>query len=116
MARHKKNCVPFNEYETPNLYDEKYIRITRTMLNHKNFIALSNNAKILYIYMRDWGYPVNKVNYSISLSKKLMSKNTFLKCIKELEYYGFIKTTWSNKFSHKPNEYTFIPNWYKGKN
>lgn len=113
MSRMKRKLTPFHTYETNNKYDEKYIRVTRTLLMNKKFIELSSNAKVLYLYMRDWGYPTPEVKYSISMARELMSKNTFIKCINELIQAGFIKLAWSNKYSGQPNIYVFSDNWWK---
>lgn len=109
----KKKRTPFASYENEKEYERKYIRITHSLLMNKNFLRLKPTSKMLYLYMRDWAYPSNEVTYSISNSGIIMSKNTFLGCIKELENAGFIETIWSNKFSHRPNVYRFINKWYK---
>lgn len=115
MARRKKNYKMFHLYENPTPEDLCYIRITKRMIMDDKFISLSNSSKVLYIYMRMWGYPKPEVDYAISLSKPYMSKNTFLKSIIELEKKGFIDIVFSNKFSHRPNRYKFSDRWWKEK-
>lgn len=115
MSKPKYNAFkrPFLHYETDNPKDDIYIRLTKRLMMDKKFITLSNSAKVLYVYMRMWAYPKKQFNYTIGTSKLLMSKNTFLKCINELEKSGFINVLYRNKLSHQMNVYEFSDRWYK---
>lgn len=105
--------TPFHHYETDDKNDKNYIRITKRLIMDKKFIKLSNSSKVLYFYMRMWAYPKKEYNYTIGTAKKLMSKNTFLKCIDELEENGFINILFRNKYAHCMNIYEFSDRWYK---
>ena len=111
--KRKKNMVPFHPYEAKDPYEKTYIRLAKSLIMDKNFIELSNSAKVLYIYMKLWAYPKQEFQYTIKISSRLMSKNTFLKSVAELVQKGFIKITWCNRFSHQPNQYEFSYKWYK---
>jgi len=113
MGRYKLVRTPFHHYETDNKDDLNYIRLTKRLLMNKKFLKLHNSSKILYIYMRLWAYPKKQFNYTISTAKVLMTKNTFLKCIDELEEKGFINIIYRNKYSHNMNIYEFSDRWYK---
>jgi len=67
-----------------------HVRLTKNMLQDEKFLNLSANAKILYIYMKDWAGVKDKFEYSASLAKNLMSMPTFFKARDELIKIGFI--------------------------
>ena len=112
MGRRKK-ITPFHAYETDNKEDKNYIRLTKTLLMHTKFIKLSKSAKVLYVYMRLWAYPNMEFTYPINTAKRIMTKNTFLKSINDLEKGGFIEIVFRNKYSHQMNVYKFSNKWYK---
>lgn len=113
MGRRKKNYSAFHAYENPTPTAEHYIRITKDMIMHPNFIAMHNSSKVLYLYMRMWGYPKIDFEYSISMSRKIMSKKTFLNSIKELVNNGFLEIEFQDRYSRRPNVYKLSSNWYK---
>ena len=80
MSRKK---APFKSYEGLKQND-KHIRITDSMMMSKPYLALSSNAKVLYSYMKLWACGREEFEYTVALSSKIMSPNTFLKARNEL--------------------------------
>ena len=77
-----KKIVPFNSYEGRKTKD-KHIRLTNSMLLDKNYIELSNSAKVLYNYMKLWACGNCEFDYAKSMPKEinLLSETTVLKSI-----------------------------------
>ena len=103
--------APFKAYEGEKTKDT-HVRLTKSMLTHKNFIGLSSSAKIIYIYMKLWAIGRDEVDYSKSLGSNILSPSTVLKAIRELIERGFIERVYfSNGGGHKPNRYKFSSKW-----
>lgn len=113
MSKYKYIKTEFHHYETADKNESKYIRLTKSLLMNKNFLSLHNSSKVLYIYMRLWAYPKKEFNYTIGTGIAIVSKSTFLSCIKELEEKGFINIIYRNKYSNRMNVYEFSDRWYK---
>lgn len=111
MARKTRKTL-FHPYESKKQEDD-FIRLTKTMMLHKKYLSLKASSKVLYSYMKMWGYPKNEVDYSISLAKDFMSSNTFLDARDELVQKGFLDVVGIFRGSHTPNKYRFSDRWYK---
>lgn len=108
-----KKIVPFNNYEGRKTKD-KHIRLTNNMLLDKNYIELSNSAKVLYNYMKLWACGNDEFDYAKSLPSKMniLSEATVLKAIRELIERGFIERIYfSSGGGHKSNRYKFSSKW-----
>lgn len=79
--------------------DKSYVRIFAQMLKNPNYKKMSSNAKVAYMYMKQYVYKNEEFRdkrvfeYSAGKLAKLgvMSLNTAAKALKELEHYHFIK-------------------------
>ena len=104
--------APFHPYEGEKIKD-RHIRLTKSMLDNKNFKSLKSSSKILYIYMKLWACGNSEFDYSKSLGTNIVSPATVTTAIKELVKKGFIERVYfSTGGGHKPNRYRFSSNWY----
>lgn len=111
MSRGTK--APFKKYEGEKTKD-KHIRLTKSMMDNKNFRELKPSTIKVYMYMKLWANGEAEFDYSKSLGSKVVSSMTFSKAIKELIEKGFIERVYfSNGGGHKPNRYKFSKNWSK---
>lgn len=126
-AKDKEKRKRFREWENPKQKDT-YIRFGTETLKHEIFISLSNNAKVLYMYMKSWAYNskeflqkhdnggIGEFEYSVSLTKKILnsSTQTALNTIHELEEKGFIERVNNSKHSRQTSLWIFSNKWYTG--
>jgi len=113
MAR-KKYKIP-NWKHNPNNTTKKdmsFIQIYHDLLINKTFLKLNNSSKVLYFYMYDYSNGSQEFEFPYSIYSKIMTKNTFQSCIKELSENGFIEVIENGKSTRTPNKYKFINKWY----
>lgn len=127
-AKQKEERKKFRDWENPKIKDT-YIRFGTETLRHENFISLSNNAKVLYMYMKSWAYNSKsflethnnggrgEFEYSISLAKKILNSSvqTALNTIHELEDKGFIERQNNSAKSRETSKWKFTDEWYSKK-
>lgn len=107
--------APFKDYEG-NKTKDRHIRLTKNMMDNKNFKSLKSSSILVYIYMKLWANGQQEVDYSKSLGSTIVSPMTFSSAIKELIEKGFIERVYfSNGGGHKPNRYKFSNSWSKNK-
>jgi hypothetical protein len=97
-------------------------------INHEAFKSLSNYAKVLYMYMKDWAYGSKEFvekhknggngefEYSVRFAKSVLncSLQKASDTIKELRDKGFIELTNNSKYSKETSRWKFSDRWYKG--
>lgn len=111
MSRGTK--APFKSYEGKKSKD-KHIRLTKNMLDNKNFKKLNAKTVLVYIYMKLWANGENEFDYAKSLGSNVVSPATFTKAVKQLIENGFIERVYfSNGGGHKANRYKFSDKWHK---
>lgn len=102
----------FHPVRTVNPNHHRFIGIPHDFMTHPNFISLSPNAKIIYLYMTDYAtYNIREFPFPRKIYKGLVCNSTFEKAIKELEEHGFIEKTFNGKPYMKENLYSFIESW-----
>lgn len=96
---------------------DKHVRLTQSMLMHKNYIGLSYPAKLLYQYMKLWACGQDTVEYAASLGQNIgiKSKTTFFKARDELINKGFIEYENSQlaKYRRETAIYKFSDKWLR---
>lgn len=111
MSRGMK--APFKLYEGKKTKD-KHIRLTKSMMNHKNFKELKYSSIIVYMYMKLWANGEAEFDYAKSLGSNIVSPATFTSATKELIKKGFIERVYfSNGGGHKSNRFKFSDKWLK---
>lgn len=108
MSRGTK--APFKSYEGAKPKD-KHIRLTKSMLDNKNFKSLNSSSIVLYLYMKMWACGNEEFDYALSLGENIMSRKTVINSIKELISKGFIEKCAMYNKSHKPNRYALSNKW-----
>lgn len=101
---------------------EVHIRLTADMLSDKTYASLSNDAKVLYAYMKLWAYKSKEYrdhstfDYSISLAMSVcnISKKTAIKRLHELEEKGFIERQNNSFASRETSKWKFSDKWQQG--
>lgn len=85
--------IEIAEYLQPKGKEERFFCIPHYLLMHKNFIKLSNRAKVVYAYLLDWSAGRDKFEFSTTVLEKIgvMSRRWTMIALKELEQAGFIK-------------------------
>ena len=125
--KQKEERKKFKSWENPKIKDT-YIRFATETLKHETFKSLSSNAKVLYMYMKDWAYKnkefLDKQNnngrgeleYSISLAKSILncSTQTASNTIHELEQKGFIERQNNSAESRQTSIWKFTDKWHIG--
>ena len=122
MSKRKKYTPqPFESVGGNNLSSNIYI----TMLQHPNFIALSNGAKVLYLHMKAQYYGAKIIDHPnthfyfnwalYSKTYKLgTNKAQFEKYRNELIKYGFIELVEYGGYSKTKNIYAYSDKWQTG--
>ena len=111
MSRGTK--APFKPFEGKKNKD-KHIRLTKSMMDNKNFRGLKGRSVLVYLYMKLWANGESEFDYAKSLGSNIVSPATFSNAVKELLEKGFIERVYfSNGGGHKPNRYRFSDKWYK---
>lgn len=124
-AKQKEQRKRFRDWENPKTKDT-YIRFGTETLRHENFINLSNNAKVLYMYMKSWAYNnkdflekhdnggLGEFEYSVSLARKVLKSSiqTALNTIHELEKCGFIERQNNSASSRETSRWKFCEKWH----
>jgi hypothetical protein len=114
MPRKKKDYgfKPFQKM--PGSIDKKFTRIHESLFESKAWGDLTVHAQILYISMiRKYnGSNERNIMFKQDEGEKIMGKNTFHKCIKELVSHGFIDYVEHNKFTRLANIFGFSTNWH----
>lgn len=124
---YNENIAPIQDFQAPKDAKEKerqYTKTTHYLLMHKNFIKLSNLAKVVLFYMYDWAFIDNddylfnkKFKFSTTILENLgvASRKGVRSAFKELQHYGFIKkennACPSGGFTQ---EWSFIIDWETG--
>lgn len=115
MKRNKYK-IPIWKYnyksDTPTS-NPKFIQLYHSQITHKNFLNLSNSAKVVYMYMIDYSNGKMETTFPNKIYSIITSKPTFFKSIKELSKKGFLEVIESGRFNHKENKYKFLCDWYK---
>lgn len=99
---------------------ERHIRLTKDMMTCETYLKISNNAKVLYQYMKLWAYGSKEYkdkqtfDYSVSLVMKVLncSNKTAINAIKELEKGGFIERQNNSAYSKETSKWAFSNKWY----
>ena len=89
------------------------------MMSCETYKRLTNNAKIVYQYMKLWAYASKEYkdkgtfDYSISLAMKgaNVSKNTAISSLKQLESEGFIERQNNSAASKETTKWAFSDKW-----
>ena len=104
--------APFYLYEGRKTKD-RHIRLTKDMLTHKRYLALSSSAKTLYQYMKLWGRGEKEFEYSWRLASNLFGSNvTYINARNQLINEGFIESTFTCYGEFKPKKYRFSSKWH----
>ncbi len=113
MSRKPKYSLPNWLYDphVKDSYNRNFIRLSHSLLTHKSFLSLSNSAKMVYIYMVNYSKGNREFSFPYKIYKKITSKPTFNKCIKELHNKGFIEVIENGKFTRTENIYKFLSEW-----
>lgn len=90
----------------------KFASLYHDMLVNEKFINLSNHTKVIYLYMSDWSNGSQEFEFPYSVYKKITTRKTFYKALKELCENGFIEIIGSGKNTRTPNKYKFSSGWY----
>jgi len=71
----------------------RFVQVGHSLFVNKNFIKLSNRAKVVYFYMLDWCAGRERFEFSTTVLEKIgvMSRRWTMVALKELEEAGFIK-------------------------
>lgn len=103
----------FKSYEGKFPIDT-HVRLTKHMLTHTKFRALSNNAKALYCYMKLWAGGRDEVEFAASMVGDMMAPPTFRKARDELVNAGFIEYTNRHcaRDKKESGHYQFTARWY----
>ena len=119
----QENVAKPQQHERTSPQDKQFVRIFNSMLDNKNYMALSGSAVKLFQYMKQWAIKNKEYktygtfDYSTGLleSEGIMAKKTCAMALKELEHYGFIKkmnnATSGCGFAQK---WAFSDEWQKG--
>lgn len=99
---------------------ERHIRLTKDMMTCETYLKISNNAKVLYQYMKLWAYGSKQYkdkqtfDYSVSLAMKVLncSNKTAINAFKELEKGGFIERQNNSAYSKETSKWAFSNKWY----
>lgn len=105
-----------NFWESPDKGAMHFGRIYPELVKHKDFIALSLSARLLYLEMleaaagkRDgWTFTV------AHFKARGWTSPTFHKARNELIKAGFIAITYNGRTTRKPSKYSFVKNWNQG--
>ena len=123
--KEKEERKKFKSWENPKVKDS-YIRFGNETLRQETFMSLSNNAKVLYMYMKNWAYNSKpfldkqsnggngEFDFSTSLAKKILncSTQTASNTIHELEVKGFIERQNNSAYSRETSRWQFTNKWY----
>ena len=116
MAKSKKQAK-FRNFESSEYakdYKERYVRITKSMLENTKWLELSYSAQIIYIYMKMWSYGREEYDFSYKLALKVVkSRSTFKSAIDELVKNGFIEIIKISKTPGVGTRYKFSNKWYR---
>ena len=85
--------------------------MTHSMLLNDNFLQLSSEAKVLYLYMSDYANGQIEFEFPKSRYNKLMCNETFKNKKRELIEYGFIEEIANGRFTRTNNKYKFTGKW-----
>lgn len=114
MGKKNKYVKPIWKYDhkidTPT-NDTKLVMLYHSQLFHKNFTSMRPNSQLLYIRMLDYSNGKQITTYPHKIYKDLMTKPTFIECIKELVEKGFIEVVLNGRFNKRENQYKFITKW-----
>lgn len=125
--RQEKENKKFRNWENPIIKD-RYVRMPHEAINHEAFKSLSNYAKVLYMYMKDWAYGSKEFvekhknggngefEYSVRFAKSVLncSLQKASDTIKELRDKGFIELMNNSKYSKETSKWKFSDKWHKG--
>jgi hypothetical protein len=89
-SKNKKKRTEYRSFECPSLHDSGFVRLPYKLLNHDAWINLSSSSRLLYIDMRRVSAGRDTFTYSMSLAKKIMWNDTFIKARDGLMAAGFI--------------------------
>lgn len=107
-----KKSQPYEVPATEN--DKTFVRLYSNMLRNPNYKKMSANAKVAYMYMKQYAYKSEEFmkyrtfEYSAGMLERLgiMSVNTASRVLKELEHYRFIE-----KANNATKQCGFIQKW-----
>ena len=108
----KRKTLPFWESAEEQGH---FVRIGKSLLQHKSFRSLGTSARLLYICMTEAA--AGKPEFRFSKSDYLaygLARNTFLRAREELIAAGFIAVIECGRTTRKPNRYRFIDVWKHG--
>lgn len=120
----EERIFKIQDFEMPSNSEQKrYTRLTHYMLHHENYKKLSSSAKVLLTYMLDLAFAsedfvrTKTFEYSTTMLSRqgIMSNNTTIKALAELQHYGFIyKENNATKGSGMTQKWSFSSEWYTG--
>ena len=112
MAKRK---TPLNAWETVNPSEEvHYVRISKSLLQHKAFTELSFSARHLYLCMCEGC--ANKLSFKFAHGHYTaygFTKPTFTRARNELIRAGFLSLEKCGKTNRTPNVYRWCFDWKK---
>lgn len=104
------------QYKQPDKWkatkdDTRFVQMYHSQITSKAFFNLSNKAKIIYLYMRDYATTNYEFSFPYRIYKNICTPPTFNKAIDELIINGFIITVISGKSVGNENVYRFSDKW-----
>ena len=109
MSKNRKRSPP--ESQKAKKDDTRFTQMYHSQLTSKAFFKLSNTAKIIYIYMREYATNKYEFKYPRRIYTNICTPPTFNKIIDELVQNGFIITIISGKSTGNENIYRFSDKW-----
>lgn len=106
----RKKKIPFHGYESTK-DEDNFMRLTKSMMTSQIYYSLHDYSRTLYNYMKLWAMGKPTVEYSQTMAKEYLAKNTFYKARDELIEKGFLGYEVHNRYGHKSNVYKFSGEW-----
>lgn len=115
MAKKKKK--QFRPFESSNRYmnyEDNFIFITKSMMDNENWLSLTSNSKILYMYMKLWAYGREQFQFAYTLAQNcIKNTKTIHNCINQLVEKGFIDIVSISRKVGYGTTYKFSDRWWK---
>ncbi|MEK3721988.1 hypothetical protein [Paenibacillus sp. FSL H8-0034] len=98
----------------PESQNKHFSKFHESMFESPAWIGLSIHSRYLYIEMtrKFTGRNEQDIMFTQKEGIKIMGKNTFTACIKQLIQYGFIEYVERNSYNCLPNIYGFSTKWH----
>ena len=115
MAKKKKK-KNFRSIESSNIqndYEDNFFYITKSMMLNKNWLSLTGNAKVLYMYMKLWACGREQFPFSYTMAQSFMNNNkTIYNSVKQLVEKGFIEIVSISRQVGYGTIYKFSDRWW----